>query len=288
MLWCLLSLATALSVSTGDALTKKFFGRFSPCEMAIAASLYSLPFLVVTFPLVPVPVLDHVFWWMFCLLVPLDAVAFYLYMKAIKLSPLSLSVPFLSFTPVFMVFTGFVMLGEVPNLWGGVGIFLVVAGSYTLHASELKNGYLAPFGAVFKETGSLLMLVVAILFSIMAVMGKMAIQHSSALFFGFSFLSTLDVVILVTFPLFGKIHWRPLMRIPFQGLCVGLMLYLHVLLHTLAISMVEAIYMISVKRTSILFSVIYGWLLFKETDLGTRFLGALLMFVGVVCITLLG
>jgi len=34
--------------------------------------------------------------------------------------------------------------------------------------------------------------------------------------------------------------------------------------------MVKAVYMISVKRMSILFSVAYGWLLFKESQIGNR------------------
>ena len=118
MLWFILAIATALSVATGDALTKKFFGRFSPYDMSIASSIYSLPFLVVYIFFIRIPQLDTVFWWLASVLIPLDTFAFYLYMKAIKLSPLSLSIPFLSFTPVFMILTGFIVLGEVPNGWG--------------------------------------------------------------------------------------------------------------------------------------------------------------------------
>ena len=288
LLWLTLALATAVSVATGDALTKKFFGRFSPLEMAVVASLYSLPFLLVSFPFVPVPELDSVFWWIFLILIPLDTLAFYLYMKAIKLSPLSLSIPFLSFTPVFMILTGFLVLDEVPNSWGIVGIGFVVVGSYTLHATELKHGYLAPIRAIFREPGSVLMFIVSVMFSVMAVLGKKAIQHSSPLFFGFFFLAALNLATLVLFPLLGKIQWATLFRMPAKGMWVGLMLFLHVLFHALAISMVKAVYMISVKRMSILLSVVYGWLLFKEADIGNRMLGAIFMFLGVVCITLLG
>ena len=52
--------------------------------------------------------------------------------------------------------------------------------------------------------------------------------------------------------------------------------------------MVKTVYMISVKRMSVLFAVIYGWLLFKETDIKSRMLGAVLMFLGIGVITLLG
>ncbi|MBN1844025.1 MAG: DMT family transporter [Deltaproteobacteria bacterium] len=288
LLWFTLALATALSVATGDALTKKFFGRFSALEMAVVASLFSLPFVLITLPFIPIPELDRVFWQTVSILVPLDSFAFYLYMKAIRVSPLSLSIPFLSFTPVFMIFTGFFILKEVPNLFGGLGIGCVVIGSYVLHGTEVKHGYLAPFQAILKEPGSILMLIVSLIYSLLAVLGKKAIQHSSPLFFGFFFLGAFDLVTLVFFPLFGKIRWGALLRMPNKGICVGLLLYVHVLCHVMAISMVKAVYMISVKRMSVLFSVVYGWLLFKESEISNRMLGALLMFLGVVCIYLLG
>jgi len=288
LLWFILAFATAFCVATGDALTKKFFGRFSPYEMAIVVSLYNLPFLLITFPLITIPKLDNVFWLTVLILVPVDIFALYLYMKAIKLSPLSLSIPFLSFTPVFMILTGFLILDEIPNAWGICGILFVVAGSYVLYSSKIKYGYLAPFRAIRKEPGSWLMLVVALLYSILAVLGKKAIQHSSPIFFGFFFLASINIIILFLFPLLSRIKWNALLRIPGRGICVGFILYLHILLHVLAISMIEAVYMISVKRMSILFAVIYGWLLFKETDIKSRMLGAIFMFLGIIVITLLG
>lgn len=288
MLWFILAIATALCVATGDALTKKFFGRFSPYDMAIASSIYSLPFLVVYIFFIPIPQLDTVFWWIACILIPLDTFAFYLYMKAIKLSPLSLSIPFLSFTPVFMILTGFIVLGEVPNSWGIIGIGFVVAGSYLLNVTQVKYGYFAPFRAILREPGSILMLVVAFIYSFLAVLGKKAIQHSSPLFFGFFYLAALDITTLIFFPFLEKIRWRDILKVPVKGLSVGLMLFLHALFHCLAINMIEAVYMIAVKRMSILFSVVYGWILFKESDISARMLGALFMFAGVVFIILLG
>jgi drug/metabolite transporter (DMT)-like permease len=288
LLWFILAIATALCVATGDALTKKFFGRFSPYDMAIASSIYSLPFLVVYIFFIPIPQLDTVFWWIACILIPLDTFAFYLYMKAIKLSPLSLSIPFLSFTPVFMILTGFIVLGEVPNSWGIIGIGFVVAGSYLLNVTQVKYGYFAPFRAILREPGSILMLVVAFIYSFLAVLGKKAIQHSSPLFFGFFYLAALDITTLIFFPFLEKIRWRDILKVPVKGLSVGLMLFLHALFHCLAINMIEAVYMIAVKRMSILFSVVYGWILFKESDISARMLGALFMFAGVVFIILLG
>jgi uncharacterized membrane protein len=51
-----------------------------------------------------------------------------------------------------------------------------------------------------------------------------------------------------------------------------------------AISLIEVSYMVSVKRLSILFGVIYG-VMFKETNIKERLLGATVMVLGIIMIT---
>jgi len=55
---------------------------------------------------------DAVFWTCVLTGLPLEVLAFLCYMKALKVSPLSLSVPFLAFTPGFILLTGWFILGE--------------------------------------------------------------------------------------------------------------------------------------------------------------------------------
>jgi uncharacterized membrane protein len=54
--------------------------------------------------------------------------------------------------------------------------------------------------------------------------------------------------------------------------------------HFLALQQVEVAYMIAVKRTSLLFGILYGALLFHETGLRTRLPAGALMLAGVVTI----
>jgi len=58
--------------------------------------------------------------------------------------------------------------------------------------------------------------------------------------------------------------------------------------HTLAISLIQAAYMISVKRTSLLFGVLLGAILFKEREIRERLTGAGIMMCGVLLIGLFG
>ncbi len=59
-----------------------------------------------------------------------------------------------------------------------------------------------------------------------------------------------------------------------------------IITHFVAISMTDVAYMISVKRTSLLFSVLYGHFLFGEEDITQRLLGSSIMVMGVILITL--
>ena len=55
--------------------------------------------------------------------------------------------------------------------------------------------------------------------------------------------------------------------------------------HLKAISLIEVSYMISVKRLSILIGVIYGVMFFNETNIKERFLGAAVMVLGIIMIS---
>jgi uncharacterized membrane protein len=74
-------------------------------------------------------------------------------------------------------------------------------------------------------------------------------------------------------------------RIPLF-LLIGVVFAIMVMVHFLAIRLVEVAYMISVKRTSLIFSVLFGWLVFKEEHIRERLLGSVVMMLGVVLITL--
>ena len=55
-----------------------------------------------------------------------------------------------------------------------------------------------------------------------------------------------------------------------------------IITHLKAINLIEVSYMVSVKRLSILFGVLYGIMFFKETNIKERFLGATVMVSGII------
>ena len=284
MPWVLYSLITAFSLATADALSKKAMGKTDEYVIAWVREGYSLPFLALAFFFIDIPHLDSTFWFATLSALPLEITAVILYVKAIRLSPLSLTIPFLALSPVFIIVTAFLLLGEFPDRSGLLGIMLITLGGYLLNIRATREGFLGPIKAIKKERGSVLMIIVALIYSLTSTMGKIAVQHSSPIFFGFFYPFLLTLILSVI------LGWKGLLSQvasrPRTFFIIGIFTAVMIASHFTAVSLTDVAYMISVKRTSLIFSVIYGRLLFGEKNTGERLIGSILMLAGVVSITL--
>ena len=112
MTWFLLSLTTALAVSACDTGVKKWFSHLTPFEMTLLPLVYAAPIMAACFLWVDRPPLDKEFYLLFAVSIPLTLVPLVFYMQAIKISPMSLTVPYLAFTPVFIIGTGYLFLSQ--------------------------------------------------------------------------------------------------------------------------------------------------------------------------------
>ncbi len=286
--WLPLTLLSAFGLATADAVTKKCMGDYRVRELVILrfamAGILLLPLLLME----PWPQLPAGFWRWTGLLLPLEILAMLLYMRAIRDSPLGLTLPYLAFTPVINTLTGYLLLGERVSSIGFAGISLVVAGAWLLNLEHARtaerHAWLAPFSAIIRETGSRLMLMVAVLYSLTSVMGKGALQYVSPSFFGPFYFFLLGSVTLVLFSIREPAVVRVLWRRPGCNLLLGAAMAMMVITHFLAIERIEVAYMIAVKRTSLLFGILYGALLFGESRLPEHLLAGVLMVTGVILI----
>ncbi len=290
MHWLGLSLICAFTLATSDAAAKHWLRTAGAREMVVVrlglSGLILLPW-VLTFDLPPLPL---PFWGWLALIMPLEIAAMLMYMRAIRDYPMALTVPYLAFTPVLVVVTGWLVLGETVSGNGLLGILLVVAGSWLLnfdHTERLSPATLvAPLRAVVINPGSRLMLATAAIYAITSVGGKAAMQWMPPEQFGAFYFAVLGVITLV---LVGISHPVSL-RVSRHGigplLVVAGFMAVMVVTHFLALSEVEAAYMIAVKRTSLLFGMLYGAMLFGERHLSRHLLAGALMVAGVAAIAL--
>lgn len=284
LLWLPLALGAALSVALADLSVKRFFGDLSPYSMALTHWLFALPFLALVGLSLRWPSLDLTFWLAGAAALPLELLAAFLYMQVLKICHLSLCIPLLAFTPVFLILTGWLILGEALNLAGLTGLALVAAGSYFLGLGGQRSAWWEPLAALAREPGARLMLLVAALYSVTSALGKLAILHSEPVFFGVFYPTVVGGCMLAAYP-FSRVRqaWILKSRLA-AGLLVGAAVAGEIICQVLGMSLAPAAYIIGVKRLSILFSVILGGLVLRERPLVPRLMAAVLMVTGVALI----
>lgn len=289
MTWFLFAFLTAAFESLKDVVSKKTLPRTNEYVVAWAWVALSVPFqAVATLLLEGVPHLEPSFW--LALLASTAILTFSLswYMKAIRLCDLSLTIPMIAFTPMFMLLTSPLMIGEYPSPAGIVGVILIVAGSYVLNISEMGNGWkglLAPYRALMREKGTGMMLFVAFVWSINANIDRVGIQSSSPLFW--ITCANAAAAVAMTPLMLWKTKERPGTSTPFRSLLlIGFLGALVGITQMTALTMTIVPYVIAVKRLSVIMTVLSGHLLFQEKGLKERLTGVIIMITGVLLITL--
>ncbi len=256
----------------------------STVEIAFGRIFFAIPVLWIFAFIDGIPEVNEGILWVYVFALPLELIALLLYIKALSISPLSLTTPFLSFTPAFLLITSPIILGEHPARIGMIGVLLIVMGAYVLNLSSIKKGFLYPFRRIIKEKGSLMMLIVAFIYSITANFGKMGVLYSSPTFFAASYFSLLGIIFF--FLMVKKKELRSIIRK--ELMIIGVLSAIMITFHMIALKLIYVSYMISIKRSSLLFGIVFGVVLLNEKGLKEKIAGGLLMIAGMIIISFLG
>jgi len=283
-MWIVLGFLTALFTSLQEVVTKKITGKIDPYIIAWGWLFFSLPFYLVVILKEPLPPIGVDFWKALAVSTCILTVACIYYVKAIEVADLSLCVPMLAFTPLFLLVSSPLLVGEFPSPLGLVGILVIVIGSYILNITDVKKGWLQPFKDLIQLPGPRYMLTVALLFSVGANMDKIGVVNSSPIVWIFTLNSC--VCISLTFVMLRRSkNILPQLRSQFGWLFLaGFYNGAAILFQMVAIKMTLVPYLIAVKRTSALMSTAYGLFILKEQGLKVRLAGASLMVLGVYLI----
>ena len=285
-MWLVLALTCSLFNALQGAYGKKILDRINPYVLTWAMFLYDLPIMGVLLAIDGVTVIRPGFWPALTVTLSVNLLAVTLYIQAIKRSPLSLTMPLLAFTPIFLVLSACIALGERPGPLGMVGIMLIVVGAYCLGLQGRLSNILDPLRYLGRERGSQMMLAVAFLWGITAAADKVALMNSSPVFFVCTFHL---LYALLYIPI---VRWRARQEAG-QILRRGPALFLFALLGAIMIisqmtaaRLILVSYVIAIKRAGMVFSILLGYLFFGERHLGWRLAAAALMVAGVCCLVL--
>ncbi|MFZ2192828.1 MAG: DMT family transporter [Candidatus Moraniibacteriota bacterium] len=284
-MWFSLAIFSAFLTASQSALTKSFLKKIDKYVLASGIFLSATVFLLALVLIQGIPEIKSGFYYFLAGTVALNFIATVLYLSALEIIDLSIADPIISFTPVFLILTSFIMLRELPT-WGGVcGIILVVFGYYILNLKKDTDGrYEKSIIKSFKNRGVLYMLAVAFIYSLSSNLDKLTVRSSNP-FFGSAMIYLSLGVLFIIFSIYKKkniqVEFRNNMH---KFLLMGSFAAMSAIAINTAMLMQIVPYTISLKRTSMLFSVLMGVIFFKEKNIKEKIAGSAIMLMGVILI----
>lgn len=286
MHWFFFSILNAFFQSLHDVFGKNAAQKVDVLAVAWSQRFFALflivPLVFITHSFEP---LNQTFWIATIANAVLNTIVAFLYFQALKVSPMSLTLPIVALSPVFLLITSPLMVGEFPKPLGVLGILITVTGAYILNLSKRSKSPFEPLLSIVKERGSRLMLIVAILWGFGSNLDKIAIRNSNPILYIFVFICMvlffLTIILLVKKVSFKLIFKNSKLLAP-VGLAEGTALLFQMIAYTMTI----VPNVIAVKRSSTMFGVIWGKVYFKEENFRERITGAAIMIIGVILIVI--
>ncbi|MEL6605367.1 MAG: DMT family transporter [Cyanobacteria bacterium J06614_10] len=301
-MWLLFASLTAFFEACKDATGKQSLRTLN--EYSVLFSFMAVGVVLMT-PLLWItgmPTIRPNFWLALLIGGGLNILAFTLYVRALKLADLSLTVPLVTLTPLFLLVTSPLIVQEWPTAADGLGVVLLVVGSYVLNLSpaQIKAGsqqhagqgaasgsLWQPLIAMVQNPGSRLMLCVAFIWSITSNFDKIGVVNSSPLLWAIT-LFTVIASGMVPF-----VFWRtnstgigPIVESwKLLGVTGGFNA-IAITFQMVALTTAPVAQVIAVKRMSALISVLFGHFFFGEKGLRERLIGAAIMVSGVAIMSL--
>ncbi|MBI1974209.1 EamA family transporter [Candidatus Micrarchaeota archaeon] len=287
MLWVLLAVVSGFFNASKDTFQKRAAIHADDYVIALSVWLFALPVFLIALAIDGIPIIGNGFWLAVVLSAAFNSFAYVLGARALRVSPISIVGPMLALTPAWLLLLGPLLIGENPTVWGAGGVLLVMAGTYFMRFGERKKGFLEPFKALAREPGVRMMIVVTFLFGISSILDKIALKASSPVFY-ITILSILLSAILFTMARIKSKSIKPMITKVKHLVPIGVLFGLSLIAQMIAFSLTIVVYATSLKRSDMLFSIIYGKLLFKEKEIKSRLLGASIMLAGALLIIFKG
>ena len=205
----------------------------------------------------------------------------YLNSLALKVSPISLCVPFTAFAPITVLIAGYLVLGEMPTVVGLMGVGLIVVGGVLMHRKLFAVSWKAPIEAIVQEKGSRYMLLSVLIAAVFTPIEKQLILMSDALTAVFYY----GAGTLLAFWILCVVLRAPVRQVlkqkPGWAMLCGLLDASMTLAQFVAVMFLPVVITNCIKRAGIVLTVLAGWLFFRERGITDRLIGSLAMVGGI-------
>ena len=206
-----------------------------------------------------------------------------LFLKAIRQSELSLTIPLLSLSPMFSSLFSFFFLNEKLLNIQYLGIFLIILGTLILYSKKLTlNEILQSFKIILTNNSAKLMVLVSIIWSLTPVLDKLCLKNSSINIHGVIQSSGMIILLIFLSKKKGgyetvnmKKNWKLILLTVLIGTTATILQFYAILSNYVPI-------MESIKRSiGQLSSVFLGKIFFNEKITKPKILGVIFLSIGV-------
>lgn len=288
-----LAFLTALLATGKSLVAKKALGKLHVQVVSLGSALAGFLLLPGALLVLGWPEISLKIGGVFAASALLNVLALLAYNKALQLTDVSLLVPLLTLSPIPLLFTALVVLGEFPPPMGLGGVVLLAVGAYLLHFHRRQEGLLAPFKALWEDPGLRWGLLVLGLWSLTSAIDGYGVRQTNGVFWAGAIRIGMSLMLV---PLVLRSHqdgqegisWEVIRQHRWE--LGGLLLIAagSAAAQFLAYGLTYVSYVIAVKRLSAVLSVLAGAYFFQEKGLRERLLGASVMVAGVILLSLSG
>lgn len=283
----LVVLASSVCWAGVDTARKLLAGRVRPVPLIVWMTLAAVPPFGVWLAREGMPVVGPGYWMPALFSLALNVFSNLAFVHALRLSPLSVTVPLLSLTPVFTALLGIPLLGERPAPLQLFGILLVVAGAFALHWPA-RDPATADAGAGKRrlDRGALWAVSVAFCWSLTIPLDKLAVESSNAPFHAAALCAGVGLVVLAALAAQGRLRELDDIRKARGAFALALGgSVLALALQFIAFQLVWVSFIETIKRSvGNLSALLMGRVLFGEPVTPRKILALLLMAAGVAMV----
>lgn len=190
-MYVILALAATILTSLLPILNKRLLRDARPALVAWAINAASLPILAAgTFLLAQctlvsgtfscatsLPQVNGIFYAALLGSAALNWGATLLSTQALARADASLVTPLLTFNPAFTLLVAWLALGETPGWREGLGVAIILLGSYLLEVEATSTGLLAPLAVLMRRPGAVFAILASALWGMTMVLEKLAIEQ---------------------------------------------------------------------------------------------------------------
>lgn len=290
--WSLLALGTACCTTAADLALRALLHRGFSVRLGLGLSccltaLLALPFLLLWPPPLAAPALLK------ALLASglVNALAFWAYGRGVARGDFSLALPLLNLSPLVLLLSGWLLLGERPQPFAAVGVLVLVLGALLLHGGATGAGQ-----ALWHAPGAAEMLLTAVLWGIGASIDKLGVRSGSGLLWVAGLHAVVGLPLLLPALLGGDLRrlracasppggpwWRR--RLPLL-LAVAVLALVGTSLQMQALQDTAVVHVVAIKRLSTLLGSLAGVWWLGEPGAALRLPAAVLMFSGALIVLL--